>query len=361
MAERTAELAARERELRRIYDRTPAAFHSVDAAGRLIRVSDEWLAFLGYRREEVLGHRTGEFMLPESAARWEAAVEELRRTGDEVREVEYRMLRADGEVVDVLVRARAEHDPAGSFAYSYSVLLDMTERNRAEARLREAQKLEALGRIAGGVAHDFNNLLQVLTGALQLLAGSAGKPERVERYANVALQAAGRGADLTRRMLAFARQDQLQAGPVVLPEILQGLATLLHGPLGADIRLEILAPPDLPPVRADRMQLELVLFNLALNARDAMPRAAGCGWRRRWRSSPRRTRRAWRPAPMSGSGSPIRGGDGCRHPGPRRRALLHHQGGGARAAGWACRWRMASPRNRAVRCGSRARPARARW
>ena len=271
VAERTAELAARERELRRIYDRTPAAFHSVDAEGRLIRVSDEWLAFLGYRREQVLGHRTGEFMLPESAARWEAAVEELRRTADEMREVEYRMLRADGEVVDVLVLARAEHDAAGGFAYSYSVLLDVTERNRAEARLREAQKLEALGRIAGGVAHDFNNLLQVLTGALQLLAGSAGKPERVERYAKVALQAAGRGADLTRRMLAFARRDQLQAGPVALPEVLQGLATLLHGPLGADIRLEIEAAPDLPLVRADRMQFELVLFNLALNGRDAMP------------------------------------------------------------------------------------------
>src|SRR3954469_17347676 len=146
---------------------------------------------------------------------------------------------------------------ASSTAHSYSVLLDMTERNRAEARLREAQKLEALGRIAGGVAHDFNNLLQVLTGALQLLAGSAGRPDRVERYAKVALQAAGRGADLTRRMLAFARQDQLQAGPVSLQEVLQGLAMLLHGPLGAGIRLEIAAPADLPPVRADRMQLEL--------------------------------------------------------------------------------------------------------
>jgi PAS domain S-box-containing protein len=272
VADRTAELAARERELRRIYDRTPAAFHSVDAAGRLVRVSGEWLAFLGYRREEVLGRRTGEFMLPESAVRWEAALAELSRTGDEVREVEYRMLRADGQVVDVLVRARAEHDASGGFDHSYSVLFDMTERNRAEQRLREAQKQEALGRIAGGVAHDFNNLLQVLTGALQLVAGSADRPDRVQRYAGVALQAAGRGAELTRRMLAFARQDQLQSGPVVLPEVMQGLEPLLHGPLGADIKLETLAPPVLPPVRADRMQLELVLFNLALNARDAMPR-----------------------------------------------------------------------------------------
>ncbi|MDO9709001.1 PAS domain-containing protein [Paracraurococcus lichenis] len=271
VAERTAELAAREHELRRIYDRTPAAFHSVDATGKLIRVSEQWLAFLGYRREEVLGRRTGEFMLPESAARWEAALAELRETGDEVREVEYRMRRADGEVLDVLVRARAEHDAEGRFLHSFSVLLDLTERNRAEARLREAQKLEGLGRIAGGVAHDFNNLLQVLTGALQMLRSHAGDRTRVERYAGIALEAAERGAGLTRRMLAFARQDQLQAGPVPLPEVMQGLATLLHGALGAGIRLEIDAPESLPPVQADRAQLDLVLFSLALNARDAMP------------------------------------------------------------------------------------------
>ncbi|MFZ4408652.1 MAG: PAS domain-containing sensor histidine kinase, partial [Paracraurococcus sp.] len=271
VAERTAALAARELELRRIYDRTPAAFHSVDAGGRLVRVSAEWLGFLGYRREAVIGRRTGEFMLPESAARWEAALAQLAHSGDAVREVEYRMVRADGQVVDVLLRARAEHDGAGGLAHSFAVLFDMTERNRAEARLREAQKLEGLGRIAGGVAHDFNNLLQVLTGALQLLSRSADRPDRVQRYADVALQAAGRGAELTRRMLAFARQGHLQSGAVALPEILQGLATLLHGPLGADIRLELALTPDLPPARADRMQLELVLFNLALNARDAMP------------------------------------------------------------------------------------------
>ncbi|TCZ54287.1 PAS domain-containing protein [Roseicella aquatilis] len=272
VAERTAELAAHERELRRIYDRTPTPFHSVDAEGRLVRVSDEWLGFLGYRREAVLGHRIAEFMPPESAARWERAFAGLKTSRDEVREVEYRMRRADGQMVDVLLRARAEHDERGAFHRSYSALFDMTERNRAEARLREAQKLEALGRIAGGVAHDFNNLLQVLTGALQLLGQNADRPERVQRYAGVAMQAAGRGAELTRRMLAFARQDQLQAGPVALPEMLRDMETLLHGPLGADIRLEIAAPAGLPPVRADRMQLELVLFNLALNARDAMPR-----------------------------------------------------------------------------------------
>ena len=89
--------------------------------------------------------------------------------------------------------------------------------------------------------------------------------------------------------------------------MLEGLATLLHGPLGADIRLEIVAPADLPPVRADRMQLELVLFNLALNARDAMPRGGVLRLEAAQEESPAATRRAWRRVAMSGSGSPMAG------------------------------------------------------
>jgi nitrogen-specific signal transduction histidine kinase/CheY-like chemotaxis protein len=146
----------------------------------------------------------------------------------------------------------------------------VTERNRAEARLREAQKLEALGRVAGGVAHDFNNLLQVVTGALWLIQSRPDRPDRVRRYAEAALEAAERGAGVTRRMLAFARQDRLDARPVPLDAALGELRGLLKGPLGPGIALEVAAPPDLPPVQADRVQLDLVLFNLALNARDAM-------------------------------------------------------------------------------------------
>ncbi|MFC7692617.1 ATP-binding protein [Paeniroseomonas aquatica] len=237
----------------------------------MIEVSAEWLGFLGYRREEVLGRRPAEFMAPESAARWELARAALLRGEDEVQEVEYRMRRRDGALVEVLLRARADRDAAGRFRRSFAVLLDITARNRSEARLREAQKLEALGRIAGGVAHDFNNMLQVMNGALRLVESRPDDPARVRRYAGAALAAAERGADITRRMLAFARQDRLQSGPVAPAAVLEGLATLLHGALGPDIRLEVAAPPGLPPLRADRMQLDLVLFNLALNARDAMP------------------------------------------------------------------------------------------
>ena len=271
VAERTATLAESEAELRRIYDRTPAAFHSCDAAGRLIEVSAQWLGFLGYPRDAVLGQTPADFMTAESASRWEVARRALIDGGDAVREVEYRMVRQDGRIVDVLLRAQAERDAAGRFRRSFAVLIDITERNRSEMRLREAQKLEALGRIAGGVAHDFNNILQVLNGALRLVQARPEDPVRVRRYAAAALAATERGAEVTRRMLAFARRDQLQAGPVPPLAVLEGLAALLRGALGPDIRLEIDAAAALPLLQADRMQLDLVLFNLALNARDAMP------------------------------------------------------------------------------------------
>jgi PAS domain S-box-containing protein len=271
-AELEQRVAERTTELSRIYDRTPAAFHSCDGAGRIVEVSAEWLDFLGFAREEVLGRRIPDFMTPASAVRWEAAAVALREGGDGVREVEYRMRRRDGALVDVLLRARAERDAAGAFLRSYAVIVDITARNQAEARLREAQKLEALGRIAGGIAHDFNNILQVMTGALRLMENQPEDAARVRRYTRAALEAAERGAGVTRRILAFARRDELRSGPVAPAAVLEGLASLLHGPLGPDIRLEIEAPPGLPPLEADRMQLDLVLFNLALNARDAMPR-----------------------------------------------------------------------------------------
>jgi PAS domain S-box-containing protein len=270
-AELERRVAERTEELRRIYDRTPAAFHSCDAAGRIVEVSAEWLDFLGYAREEVLGRRIPDFMTAASGVRWEAAAVVLREDGDEVREVEYRMRRRDGTPVDVLLRARAERDATGAFLRSYAVILDITALNRAEARLREAQKLEALGRMAGGIAHDFNNILQVVAGALRLMENQPEDAARVRRYTRAALEAAERGAGVTRRMLAFARRDQLQSGPVAPAAVLEGLASLLHGPLGPDIRLEVEVPPGLPPLQADRTQLDLVLFNLALNARDAMP------------------------------------------------------------------------------------------
>ncbi len=155
------------------------------------------------------------------------------------------------------------------------LLTAAVRRSRSEAQLAHAQKLEALGQLTGGIAHDFNNLLTVVSGNLQLLDMElSGDPELREIIAS-ALRAVDRGADLTRRLLAFARRQSLQPRAVVLQPLMAELAQMLARTLGEDVRIEVACDADVPDVFADPTELDTALVNLALNARDAMPRG-GC-------------------------------------------------------------------------------------
>ncbi|TCZ52616.1 PAS domain S-box protein [Roseicella aquatilis] len=150
------------------------------------------------------------------------------------------------------------------------------ERGRAlaasEARLAQAARMEALGRLAGGIAHDFNNVLQAMQGGIVLAARRLpDQPTVAQRYLELAAEAAGRGAAVTGRLLSFARRGELRSEPVAPAALVAGLAEMLRPALGAQIRLRVEAPPGLPPLLADKGQLEAVLVNLANNARDAMP------------------------------------------------------------------------------------------
>ncbi len=193
--------------------------------------------------------------------------------GRESRSVEYRLTKRSGEIADIVLTACPERDPAtGRFLHSLSVIIDITARNRAEAALRQAQKLEALGSLTGGVAHDFNNLLMIVLGSLELLgrrlpAGDA----RAARLLDAALEGAKRGAALTGRLLAFARQQELAPVPLDARTLLGALRPMLVHLLGPAIVIEEDLPADLWNLRADPSQLDLALLNLAANARDAMP------------------------------------------------------------------------------------------
>ena len=186
--------------------------------------------------------------------------------------MEYRLIKASGEAADIVLTARPERDPAtGRFLHSLTVINDITARNRAETALRQAQKLEALGALTSGVAHDFNNLLMIILGSLQLLtrrlpAGDA----RAARLVEAALQGATRGAALTSRLLAFARQQELTPAPLSPALLLASLRPMLAQLLGPTIPIDDELPPGLWNLRADPNQLELALLNLAANARDAM-------------------------------------------------------------------------------------------
>ncbi len=169
-------------------------------------------------------------------------------------------------------------DRDGTIIGAYQFVYDVTERLRDQARLaeaeehlRQAQKIEAIGQLTGGVAHDFNNLLMVISGGLGVLDRQKD-PERRRRILDGMRQAAARGASLSRQLLAFSRRQPLRPEPVDLARQIDNMGELLDRTLRGDVQVETRFPPDLWPVVVDPAELELALLNLCVNARDAMPK-----------------------------------------------------------------------------------------
>ncbi len=190
--------------------------------------------------------------------------------------MEKRYIRKDGAVVWIQLTGSLVRDAAGRPLYFIGQVQNIQERRRAEAalheseaRLRQAEKMAALGELAGGIAHDFNNVLQTVHGGAGLIRSHATDAARVQRFAGMIENAAQRGSSITRRLLAFARCDALNAEVVHVPALLEDLREMLA--LGAAITVSVDTGNAVPPVLVDRGQLESVLVNLAANARDAMP------------------------------------------------------------------------------------------
>ena len=149
--------------------------------------------------------------------------------------------------------------------------LDVTEQRKTEAQLRQAQKMEFVGRLAGGVAHDFNNLLTVINGYGQLLKEALGADSPLHGYCEEVIKAGERAAGLTRQLLAFSRRQVLAPQVLDLNSVVADLEKMLRRLIGEDIELVTVPQHDLGRVKADRGQIEQVVVNLAVNARDAMP------------------------------------------------------------------------------------------
>ncbi|MBJ7410669.1 MAG: response regulator [Phenylobacterium sp.] len=167
---------------------------------------------------------------------------------------------------------------AGEAIGAFQVVYDVTDRLRrqneleqTQAALREAQKLEAMGQLTGGVAHDFNNLLMPILGGLDILQRSSRLSPRERKLLDGAIQSAERAKALVQRLLAFARRQPLQAGPVDVAAAIQAMGELIGSTTGPQISVSIDTPPILPPAHVDANQLEMAILNLAVNARDAMP------------------------------------------------------------------------------------------
>jgi signal transduction histidine kinase len=187
-------------------------------------------------------------------------------------EVEFRISRGgQGEQRWVSMVGRASSDASGVPVSLAGCVLDTTERRRTEERLRSTARMEAVGKLTGGVAHDFNNLLTVISGSLELIAGATDDRELILQLADRALVAAQRGAEVTGNLLSFSRRQVLHREVLDLNAVVRQNVPLLTQAVGKGVRLVLDLDPRIPPVRIDRTQLEIALVNLATNARDALP------------------------------------------------------------------------------------------
>jgi signal transduction histidine kinase len=256
LGDANAELMAQRGRLRSILDHLPIGVlvRSPASAGELVLYANQ-------AAEGLLGSEGHDNAIP--ALRDALAGERIERAL-------LALDRPDGSRADVEISAGPILDDQGRTVLCVITLQDVSARLEAEEARRRSQRLEAVGQLTGGVAHEFNNLLMALSGALDLLAPHV-ESARGTRLLDHARRAADRGARLTRQLLAFARKQHLQVEAVDLNALVTGMTELLAGTLGRSIEVETALDPDAWPAMADPAQLELVLLNLAINARDAMP------------------------------------------------------------------------------------------
>jgi PAS domain S-box-containing protein len=208
---------------------------------------------------------------PDDHAKILAMGEQIRR-GVTPAPFEYRITRPDGSVRHIYRESELIKDEDGSPLYLAGMIHDVTDQRRTEEQLRQAQKMEAIGNLTGGLAHDFNNLLGIIIGNLDIARRRLGSDEELNEIVGEALEAAWRGADLTRRLLAFSRRQPLRPTRIDVNALVTDTVRLLRRVLGEDIEISLNLSADIWPIMADPAQLEASLANLATNARDAMPR-----------------------------------------------------------------------------------------
>ncbi|MCO5171356.1 MAG: response regulator, partial [Planctomycetes bacterium] len=238
-----------------------------------IRLSESFRRQFGHDALELRDGRGWweEHLHPDDRARCAASLRALMEGRASTWSEEYRLRRADGSWAHVLDRAYLVRDAAGRPVRAVGTLMDQTSRVRREEELRQAQKMEAIGRLAGGVAHDFNNLLTAIIGYSELLADQV-PPGPQRRAVEQIRQAGQRAAALTHQLLAFSRKQVLQPEVLDPGRVVADLQDMLRRLISEDIEVVTDLAPDVGRLRADRAQLEQVIVNLAVNARDAMPR-----------------------------------------------------------------------------------------
>ena len=263
-----AALEHSEARYRSLFERNKAGVFRSTADGRFLDCNDSFAELFGYTREELLA-LPAKVLYPGGTKERDEKRAELAKSG-QIKDMEMCYLHKDGSEVWVIQNVVRVKDGDGQ-EVTEGTLVDISERRNLEDKLRQAQKMEAVGQLAGGIAHDFNNLLTVIQGYSHLLmehfkgdVEAHGQVQKIE-------EASEKAASLTRQLLAFSRKQVLQPKVINLNSLVENLSSLLHRLIGEHIELRTINAEDLGQVKADAAQIEQVMMNLVVNARDAMP------------------------------------------------------------------------------------------
>jgi len=265
------ELVAREERFRALVEHSADAIALLDRAGTITYATPSTERVLGHRAEEVLGRNAMDLIHPDDVALVSGHLVGLQDRPGAVVVLEARYRHKDGSWRhgECSVANRLSDPTVRALVLNYR---EITERRRLEEQLRQAQKMEAVGRLAGGVAHDFNNVLTAIFGYADLLNEELPEGHQARQDLQEIRKAAQRASTLTRQLLAFSRQQVLQPMVLSLNDLVEDIQNMLMRLIGEDIQLRLNLSPDAGNVRADAGQVQQVLMNLVVNARDAMPK-----------------------------------------------------------------------------------------
>jgi len=263
------QLVEREELFRFITESAADMIAVVDTSGRRLYSSPSYEKILGYTPQDLGGTMAVDHIHPEDCERVIKAAADARRTGASTN-LEYRMRHKDGSW-HILESRASTISKGGQVDKLVIVNRDVTQRKHLEEQFRQSQKMEAVGRLSGGVAHDFNNLLGVIIGYGEIVQEGTAADSPLRNCVEEMLKAGHRAAGLTRQLLAFSRQQVMDPRVIDLNVVVKEMETMLKRLIGEDIRLKTELAPTPLRIKADQSQIEQVIMNLAVNARDAMP------------------------------------------------------------------------------------------
>jgi PAS domain S-box-containing protein len=270
-AQGRATLRVTEASFATLVEHAPVGIYRSSQEGRFLSANAAVVRMLGYETAaQVLNLDMAQDVYADAAER-QRLVERDTYSDRQYDNVEATWKRRDGRLLTVQLSVRAVRNAAGRVDYYETFVRDVTDQRRLQQQVLQSQKMEAVGRLAGGVAHDFNNLLTVITSYSDLLLEDLAPGDAKRDDLEQVRKAADGAAALTRQLLAFSRQQVVEPRVVSLNTVVEGLQKILRRVIGEDVELTITLAPDLGSVRADVGQLEQVLMNLVVNARDAMP------------------------------------------------------------------------------------------